>query len=69
MIHSSHRDRKAKAIAKVLAMIADTHPELTPNDPWTARETDEWLWESATAFCAALDVYAGRAARMNRQNH
>jgi hypothetical protein len=53
----------------VLAMIADTHPELAPNDPWTDRETDEWLCESATAFCAALDVYAGRAARMNRQNH
>jgi hypothetical protein len=50
-------------------MIADTHPELARNDPWTGRETDEWLWENATAFCAALDVYAGRAARMNRQNH
>jgi hypothetical protein len=69
MIHSSRRDRKPKAIAEVLAMIADTHPELAPNDPWTDRETDEWLCESATAFCAALDVYAGRAARMNRQNH
>jgi hypothetical protein len=69
MIHSSRRDRKAKVIAEVLAMIADTHPELAPNDPWTARETDERLWESATAFCAALDAYAGRAARMNRQNH
>jgi len=69
MIHSSRRDRKAKAIAEVLAMIADAHPELAPNDPRAVRESDEWLWESATEFCAALDLYAGRAVRMNRQNH
>ena len=69
MIHSSRRDRKAKAIAEVLAMTADAHPELASNDPRAVRESDEWLWESATEFCAALDVYAGRAARMKRQNH
>jgi hypothetical protein len=28
MIHSSHRERKIKAIAEVLAMISDAHPEL-----------------------------------------
>ena len=60
MIHSSHRDRKTKAIAEVLAMIADAHPELAPNDPRAVRETDQWLWEDATEFCAALDRYAGR---------
>jgi hypothetical protein len=69
MIHSSRRDRKAKAIAEVLAMIADAHPELAPNDPRSLRESDERLWQSATEFCAALDLYAGRAARMKRQNH
>jgi hypothetical protein len=54
MIHSSRRDRKTKAIAEVLAMIADAHPELDPHQPRPVRETDEWLWESATEFCAAL---------------
>jgi hypothetical protein len=33
MIHSSHRDRKTKAIAEALAMIADAHPELDPHRP------------------------------------
>ena len=64
MIHSSHRNRKTKAIAEVLAMIADAHPELAPHHPRSVRETDEWLWESATEFCAALDRYAGRATQM-----
>jgi hypothetical protein len=61
MIHSSRHDRKTKAIAEVLAMIADAHPELAPHHPRPVRETDEWLWENATEFCAALDRYAGRA--------
>jgi hypothetical protein len=60
MIRSSHRDRKIKAIAEVLAMIADAHPDLVPCHPRPVRQTDEWLWESATEFCAALDRYAGR---------
>jgi hypothetical protein len=60
MIHSSRRDRKTKAIAEALAMIADAHPELDPHRPRPVRETDEWLWESATEFCATLDRYAGR---------
>jgi hypothetical protein len=33
MIHSSRRDSKTKAIAEVLAMIADAHPELAPHHP------------------------------------
>ena len=60
MIRSSHRDRKTKAIAEVLAMIPDVYPELVPHRPRPVRETDVWLWESATEFCAALDHYAGR---------
>ena len=68
MIHSSHRDRKTKAIAEALAMIADAHPELDPHRPRPVRETDEWLWESATEFCAALDRYAGRAMEIKREN-
>ena len=68
MIHSSHRDRKARAIAEALAMIADAHPGLEPHRPRPIRETDEWLWEGATDFCAALDRYAGRTVEMKREN-
>jgi hypothetical protein len=39
MIHSSRRDRKAKAIAEVLAMIADAYPPLAPHRP--RPETEE----------------------------
>ena len=66
MIHSSRRIRKTKAIAEVLAMIADAHPEFAPNHPRPVRESDEWLWESATEFCAALDRYAGRTMEIKR---
>jgi hypothetical protein len=69
MIHSSHRARKTKAIAEVLAMIADAHAEPAPYHPHPCRETDEWLWESATEFCAALDRYAARAAQIKRKHH
>jgi hypothetical protein len=69
MTHSSRRERRTKAIAEVLAMIDDAHPELAPDRPDSDREADEWLWDIATGFCAALDRYAERAARMNRQNH
>src|ERR1700726_2528717 len=68
MIHSSRRDRKTKAIAEALAMLADVHPELDPHRPRPVRETDEWLWESATEFCAALDRYAERAMEIKREN-
>ena len=66
MIHSSHLDRKAKAITEVLAMIADAPRELAPHHPRPVRETDDWLWESATEFCAALDHYAGRTMEIKR---
>jgi hypothetical protein len=68
MIHSSRRDRKTKVIAEVLAMIANAHSELAPHRPRPVHETDEWLWESATEFCAALDRYAGRAMEIKRKN-
>ena len=49
-------------------MIADAHPELEPHRPRPVRETDEWLWESAIEFCAALDRYAERAMEIKREN-
>jgi hypothetical protein len=57
MIHSAHRNGKVKAIAEVLAMIADAQPEFAPHRPRPVRETDEWLEESATEFCAALELF------------
>ena len=59
MTHSSRRDPKIKAIAEVLAMIADVDPKLARNHSPPARMSDDWLWEDATEFCAALDRYAG----------
>src|SRR6202047_4744400 len=67
MLHSSRRDRKTKASAEALAMLADAHPELVPHRPRPVRETDEWLWESATEFCASLDRYAGRAWKLRER--
>jgi hypothetical protein len=69
MIHSSHRDRKTKAIAEALAMIADAHPELDPHRPRPVLETEEWLF-SATEFIEALEkYYAERATQIKRKNH
>jgi hypothetical protein len=61
MIHLSRRAGRTKAIAEVLAMIADAHPEITPQQPCPARECDKGLWDTATEFCAALDRYTWRA--------
>jgi hypothetical protein len=70
MIHSSRRDRKAKAIAEVLAMIADAYPPLAPHRPRPVLETEEWLFESATEFIEALEkYYAERATQIKRKNH
>jgi hypothetical protein len=68
MIHSSHRNLRTKAIAEVLAMIADAHPERATHHPRAICESDEWLWESATEFCAALDRYAERAIQLKRED-
>ena len=69
MIHSSHRDRKAKAIAEVLAMIADASPPLAPPRPRPVLETEEWLFESATEFVEALEKYYAERATQKRKNH
>jgi hypothetical protein len=69
MTHSSRRDPKIKAIAEVLAMIADADPKLAPNHPSPARMSDDWLFEDATEFCAALDRHAARAMQVKRKNH
>ncbi len=70
MIHSSRRDRKTKAIAEVLAMIADAHPECVPHRPRPVLETEKWLFENATEFIEAVEeYYAERATRIKRGNH
>lgn len=61
MVRSSRRDQKTKAIAEVLAMIADEHL-LTPDRRRPALCGEEALHESITEFCAALEFYAARAA-------
>jgi hypothetical protein len=69
MIHSSHRDRKAKAIAEVLAMI-DADLPLAPHRPRSVLETEEWLFESAIEFIEAREkYYAERAVQIKRKNH
>jgi hypothetical protein len=69
MIHSSHRDRKAKAIAEVLAMI-DADLPLAPHRPRPILETEEWLFESATEFIEAREkYYAERATQIKIKNH
>ncbi len=63
MIQSSRRDRKAKALAEVLALIADTDPVCRGEDPALADSEDERLWEDATAFSAALEKLCCRHPR------
>jgi hypothetical protein len=70
MIHSSRRDRKAKAIAEVLAMIADAYPPLAPRRPRPVLEAEEWLFGSVTEFIEALEqYYAERATKIKRKSH
>jgi len=70
MIHSSRRDRKTKAIAAVLAMIADVHPPIDPHRPRPVLDAEEWLFESAIEFFEALDkYYAEHATQIKRENH
>jgi hypothetical protein len=68
MIHSSRRDRKAKAIAEVLAMIADARAT-SAHRPRPVLETDERLFETAAEFCAAFEKYAECATKIERVNH
>lgn len=67
MIHSSHRNHKAKAIAAVLAMIADSQFETPPRQARSTAESDEWLRETAAEFCAALERYAERVTQSRRE--
>jgi hypothetical protein len=60
MTHSSRRIGRTKAIAAVLAMIADAFPEPAPQSRCPACESDEWLWQTAAEFCAAMDQYTWR---------
>ena len=69
MIHSSRRDRKTKAIAEVLAMIANAQAPLAPHRPRPVLEADERLFETAAEFWAALEKYAERATQIKRVNH
>ncbi len=41
-------------------MIAAAYPEVAFHRPRAVGRKDEWLWESATKFCAKLDRYAER---------
>jgi hypothetical protein len=71
MIPSQRKDRKAKAIAEALALIAGTGPGSGPEYAPLADSEDERLWDDATAFGAALeklferhlDRKAGKPAR------
>jgi hypothetical protein len=69
MTHLSRRERRTKAIAEVLAIIADAYPELAPDRPDFDREAEEWLGEIASGFCATLDSYAARTMQVEREHH
>ena len=65
MISSSRRDRQAKAIAELLAMIAEAHPEIGGGRPRPAfAANEESLWEDVTEFSAALERF-----RANCRHH
>ena len=61
MLYSSRRNRRTKAIAEALAMIASAR-ELEPHRLDAAADVEEALYESATEFCAALERYAASKA-------
>jgi hypothetical protein len=62
MIRSSRRESRTKAFAEMLAIIANAHP-FVPHRAHTSHDAEESLFESATEFCAALEIYAARTAR------
>jgi hypothetical protein len=67
MIHSSRRERKTKAIAEVLAMIADAHPELAPHHPRPVRKTDEWLCKSTIEFALRWTTMQGALCKLRER--
>jgi hypothetical protein len=68
MIYSSRRDRNARAIAEVLAMIADAHPSIMPHRSHQVLETENGFFESATEFIDALDKYYARRATQTKRH-
>jgi len=68
MIRSSRRACRTKAVAEVLAMIANVSP-FVPYRAHHALDVEESLFESATEFCAALEVYAARTAQLRKFKH
>jgi hypothetical protein len=59
MITSPRRDRQTRAIAEMLAMIADAHSETERGRPRPACATNEdSLWEDVTEFSAALERFS-----------
>jgi hypothetical protein len=67
MIRSSRREGRTKTMAEVLAMIANAHP-FAPHRAHPVVDAEESLFESATEFCAALEIYA-RAAQIKKFKH
>jgi hypothetical protein len=61
MIHSSRRDRKAKAIAEVLAMIADAYPPRAPHGP---RPPSFDIASLPSAIAIAQGLHISSAARL-----
>ena len=55
MTPSQRKDRKAKALAEVLALIAETGAACGTEHPQLPDSEDERLWQDATAFGAALE--------------
>lgn len=64
MISSTRRDRKTRATAEVLAMMAEVYEQCERQNPQSARESVKWLGESVTEFCGALDLNAVGGARI-----
>jgi len=52
-------------MAEVLAMLATAQP-FDPHRAHPASGAEESLFESATEFCAALELYAARATQMTK---
>lgn len=64
MIHPPRRDHRARAIAEVLALIADTYPGTGPEHPRLSYATNEQrLSEDATEFSAALERFSASFQR------
>ena len=68
MIHSSRRDRKTKAIAEVLAMIADADPELAPHHPSPVCETRMVVGERHRILRCAGPLCRARYANEERES-